>query len=136
GGDHPCLVVCSSDPMISAVTAERLETSRHSCLPAIPKDRLVPLLDLPEHVLERAERQERIKATLVLLGKRTDLPVTRQQRLPEGGEVRPMLEGAQRHGQIVEPVAVAAVVEVNRADLSSVKEGVPMVQVGVNEPKD
>src|SRR4051794_18637819 len=118
--------------LIGMVATEEMERAIHLCLPGVLEGGLGPLLDLPRHVLERAERQQRIEATFVLLGERADLPVAGQKRLLERGEVWPIVKRAQGHRQVIEPVAVTAVVEVNGANLPGKEEGVPAVQIRVN----
>src|SRR4051812_17747739 len=59
--------------------------------------------------------------------------VATQQRRAQGGEARVVDDLVERHHQVVEKVAPAAVVEVDRVNLAVVEQVVLLVQVAVDE---
>src|SRR5713101_6699327 len=73
-------------------------------------------LDRPRiQVLDPAERHEGVQEPLLLRGKRPAQTVAHKERLAQRAINPALLERGQRHGEVVEPVTVTTVVEIDGA---------------------
>ena len=94
-------------------------------------------LDRPRiQVLDPAERHEGVQEPLLLSGKRPAQTVAHQERLAQRAIIQALLERGQRHGEVVEPVTVTTVVEIDGAGDALVEQKVPVVQVGMDQPEN
>lgn len=109
---------------------KRPERGAHLRVPA------VALTNHPQQILERAQRNKGPKMRFLHLGERTAPTIAGQERFLERSEIGMAGQAVERHGQIVEPVTIATVIEVDGAGLSVMEQIVPLMQVGMDQAKD
>src|SRR5262249_53860123 len=104
-------------------------------LPPFAEGRMVFLLDHPHDVLDRSQGHEGLQVGFLIRRERATAAVAREEPPAQSGISRMIPEYLQWDGQIIEPVAITAVIEVDDAHTAPAEQDVAVVQIGMDQPE-